>query len=91
MTTENANNPKENSEPVGYDIHDNVTASLPQKPLTSDDFYRLGNKFRREGKWHEAINNYIAAIEKDPDSPAVEARKMLEDILGYYNKDMYNP
>lgn len=54
-------------------------------------FYEQGNRSRREGKWAEAINNYIAAIELDPESPAVEAKRMLDDILGYYNKDMYNP
>lgn len=60
-------------------------------PNSSFDYYRLGNKYRREGNWQEAINNYIAAIELDPNSPAVEAKQMLDDILGYYNKDMYNP
>lgn len=54
-------------------------------------FYEQGNRYRREGNWQEAINNYIAAIELDPESPAVEAKRMLDDILGYYNKDMYNP
>lgn len=58
---------------------------------SSFDYYQLGNKYRREGNWQEAINNYVAAIELDPDSPAVEAKQMLDDILGYYNKDMYNP
>ncbi|MGN1263339.1 MAG: tetratricopeptide repeat protein [Prevotella sp.] len=92
MTTENTNNPEKNSKSAGNAEQQlDVSESLIRKPLTSDDFYKLGNKFRREGKWHEAINNYIAAIERDPDSPAVEAKQMLEDILGYYNKDMYNP
>ena len=61
-------------------------------PLPSSlKYYEAGNRFRREGNWQEAINNYIAAIELDPDSPAVEAKQMLDDILSYYNKDMYNP
>jgi tetratricopeptide (TPR) repeat protein len=58
---------------------------------TSKEFYDQGNVLRKEGKWAEAINCYIRAIELDPDSPAVEAKRMLEDILAYYNKDMYNP
>lgn len=58
---------------------------------TSKEFYDQGNALRKEGKWAEAINCYIRAIELDPDSPAVEAKRMLEDILAYYNKDMYNP
>jgi hypothetical protein len=41
--------------------------------------------------WHEAINNYIQAIALDPDSPAVEAKRMLDDIMAFYCKDMYNP
>ena len=59
--------------------------------LIAADFYQQGNAFRKQGQWHEAINCYIQAIELDPDSPAVEAKRMLDDILGYYNKDMYNP
>jgi tetratricopeptide (TPR) repeat protein len=59
--------------------------------MTAEEYYQLGNEYRQQGNWQEAINNYMEAIELDPDSPAVEAKKMLEDILNYYNKDMYNP
>ena len=59
--------------------------------MTAEDFYRQGNRYRKEGNWQEAINNYVKAIELDPDSPAVEAKKMLDDILNYYCKDIYNP
>lgn len=59
--------------------------------MTAEDFYAKGNDFRRQGNWQEAINNYIEAIRLDPQSPAVEAKKMLDDILNFYCKDMYNP
>lgn len=59
--------------------------------MTADEYYKLGNEYRRQGNWQEALNNYMEAIALDSDSPAVEAKKMLEDILNYYNKDMYNP
>ena len=59
--------------------------------MTANEYYELGNHFRIQGNWQEAINNYIVAIELDPDSPAVEAKRMLDDILDYYCKDMYNP
>ena len=59
--------------------------------MTAEEYYKLGNTFRKEGNWQEALNNYINAIELDPDSPAVEAKKMLDDILNYYCKDIYNP
>ena len=58
---------------------------------TAEEWYERGNAFRKESKWHEAINCYIQAIELDPDSPAVEAKRMLDDIMAFYCKDMYNP
>ena len=59
--------------------------------MTAEEYYKLGNTFRKEGNWQEALNNYIKAIELDPASPAVEAKKMHNDLLNYYCKDMYNP
>ena len=50
-----------------------------------------GNEYRKQSLWHEAINCYIQAIALDPDSPAVEAKRMLDDIMSFYCKDMYNP
>ena len=37
-----------------------------------------------------ALNNYLEAIERNPESPAVSARDMIMNILNFYNKDMYN-
>ena len=59
--------------------------------MTAEEYYLKGNEARKQGLWHEAINNYIQAIELDPDSPAVEAKRMLDDIMAFYCKDMYNP
>ena len=57
---------------------------------TDEPFYLLGNAYRKQGNWQMALNNYLEAIEKNPESPAVNAKKMLMDILEFYNKDMYN-
>ncbi|MCH5311928.1 MAG: tetratricopeptide repeat protein [Prevotella sp.] len=59
--------------------------------MSSEEYYQQGNAYRKQGNWQEALNNYIRAIELDADSPAVHAKQMLDDILGYYNKDCYNP
>lgn len=59
--------------------------------MSSEEYYAEGNEYRRQGRWADAINSYIQAIELDPDSPAVEAKQMLEDIMNFYNKDAYNP
>lgn len=59
--------------------------------LTADEWYQRGNDYRRRGDWQHALCCYMEAIELDAESPAVEAKKMLEDILNFYNKDAYNP
>jgi outer membrane protein assembly factor BamD (BamD/ComL family) len=59
--------------------------------MTAQKWYEQGNALRKQGQFGEAINCYIQAIELDPDSPAVEAKRMLDDIMAYYNKDNYNP
>ena len=59
--------------------------------MTADEYYKLGNEYRRRGDWKHAIDNYLEAIELDPQSPAVEAKHMIDDILNFYCKDIYNP
>ena len=59
--------------------------------MKANDYYLKGNEYRRQGNWQQAINCYLEAIELDPESPAVQAKEMLDDILNYYNKDLYNP
>lgn len=59
--------------------------------MTAEDYYKLGNEYRRKGDWKHAIDNYLEAITLDPESPAVEAKQMLDDMFAFYCKDMYNP
>ena len=65
-----------------------ITSEALEKAL---DFYRQGNGHRRSGDYQAAMNAYMEAIALDPDSPAVEALRMLQDIMDYYCKDVYNP
>ena len=53
-------------------------------------YYLRGNIYRKMSNWQQALNNYLAAIEINPGSPALQAKNMLMDILNFYNKDMYN-
>lgn len=62
-----------------------------EESFSAQEWYEQGNAFRKVGNFSEAINCYIKAIALDPDSPAVEAKRMLDDILAFYCKDMYNP
>ena len=53
-------------------------------------YYLIGNAYRKQGNWQQALNNYRYAAEINPQSPARQARQMVMDILNFYNKDMYN-
>lgn len=53
-------------------------------------YYLLGNAFRKKGDWQGAINNYLEAMAINPDSPARNAYAIANEILDFYNKDMYN-
>lgn len=71
--------------------------SLLNEWLVSDDsrsrdvaYYLRGNAYRKQANWQQALNDYQRAIEINPQSPAVQARKMVMDILEFYHKDMYN-
>ncbi len=57
----------------------------------SETFYLLGNAYRKKGDWQQAINNYLEAVERDPESPAAEAHAMLMSILNFRNTELYNP
>ena len=59
---------------------------------TQDDepYYLLGNAYRKQSNWQMAVNNYLEAMERNPESPAANAHQMMMDILNFYNKDMYN-
>ncbi len=59
--------------------------------MTAEEYYKRGNEYRRKGDWKHALDNYLEAIALNPESPAVEAKRMIDDILAYYCKDMYNP
>ena len=68
-----------------------LDAIILNSSLPSDEAYYLrGNAYRKQGDWQMALNNYLSAIEINPESPALQAKDMLMDILNFYNKDMYN-
>ena len=53
-------------------------------------FYLLGNAWRKRGNWQMAMNNYLEATALNPESPAAQALDIANEILDFYNKDMYN-
>ena len=41
--------------------------------------------------WKECLDSYSEAIKLNPQSEAVELRKMAMSIIEFYNKEQYNP
>lgn len=64
---------------------------ITSAPEPSDRaYYLLGNAHRKKGDWQLAINNYLEAMAINPESPAANAYAIANEILDFYNKDMYN-
>jgi len=63
---------------------------IENSPSSDELYYLRGNAYRKLGNWQMALNNYLEAIECNPDSPARQAKEMTMDILNFYNKDMFN-
>lgn len=60
-------------------------------PTVDEAWYLRGNAYRKEENFQQALNNYLKAMELNPESPAVEAHAMLMKILNFVNKEVYNP
>lgn len=67
-----------------------LSQCIQTEPIQDEPYYLLGNVYRKQGNWQLALNNYLEAMERNPESPAVQAHQMMMDILNFYNKDMYN-
>lgn len=54
-------------------------------------YYLRGNAYWQLGNRRMAISNYNMSIELDPNSPAKTALRNANDILNFFNHDLYNP
>ena len=54
-------------------------------------YYLRGNAYRQQGNIRMALNSYLESMELDPDGPAAEAYRHVQELLDFYNKDYYNP
>ena len=61
------------------------------KETLAQAYYLRGNAYRQNGNIRMALNSYLEAMELDPDGPAAEAYRHVQELLAYYHKDYYNP
>lgn len=53
-------------------------------------YYLKGKLHMKHSQWGKAMSAFKQSETLDPNGPAKECRLMLEDIMAFYNKDMYN-
>lgn len=52
--------------------------------------FLMGNLHRKREDWERALNEYQAAMDINPESPARMAYDAIQEVLAFYNKDMFN-
>ena len=77
---------------------DQVIAAADQLATTSTDravmaqaYYLRGNAYRQQGNMRQAMNSYLEAMELEPEGPAAQAYRTIQEILDFYDHDLYNP
>lgn len=68
-----------------------ITDYLKDNPKSTDALTLRGMKHFGAGQRALAINDYLAALEIDPECNARLALQSANDILDFYNKDLFNP
>lgn len=61
------------------------------REILAQAYYLRGNAYRQNGNIRMALNSYLESMDLDPDGPAAEAYRHLQELLDFYNKDYYNP
>ena len=59
--------------------------------MTEQQLLDAGREAWRRQDWQKAINCYKEAIRLNPQSEALELKKMALDVLEFCNHDMLNP
>lgn len=73
------------------EAHQSLRDFVKREPDNPQGWYMLGNLYRREQLWGEAINHLNKAKLLDPDGPADAAIESIYNIIRFVNKDLMNP
>ncbi len=63
---------------------------IDENPHDEAAHFLMGNLYRKREDWQGALNEYQAAIDINPESPARMAYDAIQEVLAFYNKDMFN-
>ena len=73
------------------EAHQSLCDYVKRQPDDAQGWYMLGNLYRRQQLWGEAINHLHRAKLLDPDGPADAAIESIYDIIRFVNTDLMNP
>lgn len=65
--------------------------NIEMEPQNALWWYQRGKVYWRMGRKADAISDYEESAHLDPDSPAVHALEMTQDVMDFFNHDMMNP
>lgn len=68
-----------------------VTEYLAAHPADDEALCLRGMKYWSLNERSNAINDYLAAVEINPEGKGKMLLKTTYEILDFYNKDLYNP
>lgn len=70
---------------------DELVAQGGDRRVLAQAYYLRGNAYRQQGDMRQAMNSYLEAIDLDPEGPAAQAYRTMQEILNFYDHDLYNP
>ena len=73
------------------EAHQSLREFVKREPDNPQGWYLLGNIYRRQQLWGDAINALGKAKQLDPEGPADAAIESIYNILRFVNKDLMNP
>lgn len=81
-------------EALGQNKPENALAILENLPIAdnAEVMFLRGEIYFKLQKWGEALNSFSLFLEQFPsDAKAQSYCVMIQDILSFYHKDLYNP
>lgn len=68
-----------------------LDADIERNPVDEEGYVKRGQLHWQLGHRKEAINDYLKALELNPESRARVLLDYANSILDFYNKDLLNP
>ena len=67
-----------------------IKQQMRRQPKNDSLYLLLGKVYHKLGNWQKAMENYLEAIDINPQSPAKEMLQMATNIMDFFYKERYN-